>query len=169
MNARSNIIGKVFCLFLLAVLTLCICTPVLAASSTTTLTTTMPSHFDMNVTVIGKGTIEVNGSKLSQTGVVPTERNKEVTIKVTPDDGYLISSVIYGGSDLTQEAKIGAFILSPLEDEATIKVTFVANASTPSTGDSSYPSIVFFSIAAIISLLGIVVLLTVNRKKSNCI
>ena len=167
MNARSNSIGKVFSLFLLVALALCICTPVLAASGTTILTTTVPSHFDMNVTIVGNGTVIVNGRELSETGAVSTERGNEVVITISPDEGHHISAVIYNGADIVEEVKGGQLILPQLEGEVSISVIFAADSSSPSTGDDSYPSVVFFNVTAIISLLGIVVLLTVNRKKSN--
>ena len=167
MKTRSDFVGKVFYLFLLAVLALCICTPVLAASSTTTLTTTVPTYFHMSVKIVGKGTIELNGKIMSETGVAQVERNKDVFITITPGAGYHISSVVYDDVDITQEIKDGHLTLSQLDGEASFDVKFVANTSVPSTGDASYSSVVFLSVAAIISLLGIVVLLTVNRKKSN--
>ena len=167
MNARSNIIGKVFCLFLLAVLTLCISTPVFATANTTTLTTTVPSHFDMNVTIVGNGTLVINGNTLSQTSFISVDRHQDVTCKITPDVGYHISSVIYNGKDITKDAKEGVFALQPLEGDATFCITFVANASTPNTGDTTYPHLIFCSIVAVASLLGIAILLTVNRKKST--
>lgn len=167
MKTRSYFVGKVFCLFLLAVLALCICTPVLAASSTTTLTTTVPAYFDMSVKIVGKGTIEINGKIMSETGVAQVERNKEVFITINPYDGYHIGSVICDGVDITQEIKDGNLTLSQLGGEASFGVKFVVNPSAPSTGDDRYSSVVFLSVTAIISLLGIVVLLTANRKKSN--
>ena len=167
MNARSNIIVKVFCLFLLAALTLCISTPVFATANTTTLTTTVPSHFDMNVTIVGNGTLEINGKTLSQTSVISVDRHQDVTCKITPDAGYYISSVIYNGNDITADAKNGIFHLSPLDSDVTFHIAFAANATTPNTGDNTYPFLLFYSITGIASLLGIAVLLTVNRKKSS--
>lgn len=167
MKTRSRIIRKAFCLSLLAVLALCVCTPVLAVSNTTTLTTTVPSHFDMNVTIVGNGTLEINGNTLSQTSVISVERHQDVTCKITPDAGYYISSVIYDGNDITTDAKDGSFHLSQLESDVVFSITFTAKASTPNTGDNTYPFLLFYSITAIASLLGIAVLLTVNRKKST--
>ena len=167
MKTRSYFVGKVFCLVLLAVLTLCICTPVFATSCTTILTTTVPSHFDMNVTIVGNGTVEVNGRKLLETGVISTERGKEVAITISPDKGHHIRAVIYNGADIAEEVKGRQLVLPQLEREASISVTFAADSSSPSTGDDGYPSVVFLSVTAIISLLGLVVLLTVNSKKFN--
>ena len=167
MKTRSRIIRKAFCLSLLAVLALCVCTPALAASNTTTLTTTVPSHFDMNVTIVGGGTLDINGNILSQASVVSVDRHKEVACKIIPDAGYRIGSVIYNGNDITKDAKEGVFTLHPLEGNATFSITFVANASTPNTGDTTYPHLIFCSIVAVASLLGIAILLTVNRKKST--
>lgn len=157
---------KIFYLLLLAVLTLCICTPALAAIGTTTLTTTVPSHFDLKVTIIGNGTLEINGRKLEETGVVSAERNKEIIIKITPDDGYRLSSVMRDGTDITSAAKDGYLTLPQPEQESSIRVVFTADDIPPNTGDPCYPPL-FFIVTAIASLLGIVVLLTVNRKKSK--
>lgn len=167
MKTRSRIIKTAFCLFLLAVLALCICTPAFAASDTTKLTTTVPSHFDMNVRIVGNGTLEINGNTLSQSSVISVERHRDITCKLTHDTGYHISSVIYNGNDITTDAKDGSFHLSPLESDVALSIVFAANTSTPSTGDSTYPALIFHSITAIASLLGIAVLLTVNRKKST--
>lgn len=167
MKTRSYFVGKVFCLFLLAVLTLCICTPVLAASNTTSLTTTVPSHIDINVTIVGSGTVEINGRKLSETCTVPVERNQEVTIKLTPSNGYHIHSVTCDGADITQKAESGCFPLPKLEYKTSIVVNFAIDADNPNTRDNSSPLLVFFSITTIVSLWGIVLLIE-NRKKFNC-
>ena len=167
MKTRSKILRYAFCLFLLAVLALCTCTPAFAVSDTTKLTTTVPSHFDMNVTIVGNGTLEINGNALSQSSVISVERHRDITCKITPDTGYHISSVIYNGNDMTKDARNGLFHLSPLEGNVTLSIAFAANTTTPSTGDSTYPSLIFHSITAIASFLGIAVLLTVNRKKST--
>lgn len=167
MKTRSRIISTAFCLFLLAVLALCMCTPAFAVSDTTKLTTTVPSHFDMSVTIDGNGTLEINGNTLSQTNVIQVERHHDVTCKITPDVGYHINSVIYNGNDITADAKNGIFHLSPLDSDVTLHIAFAANATTPNTGDNTYPVLLFYSISAFASLLGIAVLLTVNRKKSS--
>ena len=166
MNTRSSIMKKTFYLLLLAVLTLCICTPVLATSGTTTLTTSVPSHFDLNVTIIGNGTIEINGTKLLETDIVSVERNKEVTIKITPSTGYYTNSVIYDGVDITSELINGTLSLPQLEHEASIIVKFTVETGIPNTGDHGDPPLIF-CVTAIASLLGIVILLTANRKKSD--
>ena len=80
-----------------------------------------------------------------------------------------MSFVIYDGVDITKEIKDGHLTLSRLEGEASISIKFVVDTSTLSTGDNSYPSAVFLSVTTIVSLWGIVVLLTVNRTKSDCI
>lgn len=61
----------------------------------------------------------------------------------------------------------GVFTLHRLEGNAMLSITFVANASTPNTGDNTYPHLIFCSIVAVASFLGIAILLTVNRKKST--
>ncbi len=167
MKTRSRIIKTAFCLFLLAALALCICTPAFAVSDTTKLTTIVPSHFDVNVTIVGNGTLQINGNTLSQSNVISVERHQDITCKITPDAGYHISSVIYNGNDITKDAMNGAFHLPPLEGNAVFSIAFAANTHTPNTGDNSYPFLLFYSITAIASLLGIAVLLTVNRKKST--
>lgn len=166
MKTRSYFARKVVCMFLLAVLTLCICTPVLAASNTTTLTTTVPSHFDMNIAIVGKGTIKINGRNISESCIVPIERNQAVTVKITPDDGYYLSSVTYDGNEISQEVKDGYLTLPQPERELSIYINFAAYTGTPNTGDSSYQLLIFCSVASIISLLGMILLLIANRKKT---
>ena len=111
--------------------------------------------------------MDINGNILSQASVVSVDRRKEVACKVIPDAGYRIGSVIYNGNDITKDSKEGVFTLHPLEDNATFSITFVTNAGTPNTGDNTYPQLIFSSIVAVASLLGIAILLTVNRKKST--
>ena len=166
MKTRSKFLGKVFCLFLLAALTLCISTPVFATANTTTLTTTVPSHFDANIAIVGKGVIEINGVKLSQTGLVSVERHKDIMITITPQNGYHLNSVILNGKNITSDAIKNTFIIPSAETDLTLSITFVADSESPSTGDNSYPFLIFYSFAAIASLLGII-LLTVNRKRST--
>lgn len=166
MKTRSTFLGKVFCLFLLAALTLCIPTPVFATANTATLTTTVPSHFNADITIVGKGVIEINGVKLSQTSVVSVERHKDIKITFTPHDGYHLNSVILNGQSITTDATQNTLILPPLESDLTLSITFATNSEIPSTGDNSYPFLIFYSFAAIASLLGII-LLAVNRKRST--
>ena len=163
MKTRSYFIGKIPSLFLLAVLTLCICTPVLAESDTTILTTTVPSHFKMNVTIVGKGTIEINGQTLLETGVIQVERNSENTIIISPDQGFYLNAVIFDGEDITNEIKDGAFTFPALERDSSLSITFNTCTNTPNTGDNC--NLFLFIVVAVASFIGIVVLLTINRKK----
>ena len=165
MKARSFFAEKVFYLFLLAVLTLCICFPVFASSNTTILTTKVPAHIDIDVTIDGGGTVEINGRKLSETSIVPVERNQAVSIKITPDDGYNLRCVTFDGKDITNQVANGSLTLPQLDHETSVCFKFVASIKDPATEDNRYPFWIFCGFTAAVPLLGIIILLTASRKK----
>ena len=162
MKTRSSIIQKVFCFFLLAALTLGVCTPALAASGTTTLTTKVPSCFTVDIHITGNGTITVNGTVLSQSGTVQVERNKQVTIQITAANNSYLKAVNYNGEDFTKDAADGSIMLPAIEDNAVLSVFFAAKSVAPATGDNS--NIHFWAALFFVSC-GVLIVFTVYDKK----
>ena len=83
-------------------------------------------------------------------------------IRLKPDHGYYLHSVICDDEDVTEKVNDGVVKLAPPEHEMSISVIFAANESIPNTGDDS--RLFFFGVTAVASLFGIAVLLTVNKK-----
>ena len=162
MKTRSSIIQKVFCFFLLAALTLGVCTPVLAASGTTTLTTKVPSCFTVDVHITGNGTITVNGTVLSQSGTVQVERNKQVTIQIAAADNTYLESVTYNGTEIIADAADGSIMLPAMEDNAVLSVFFAAKSVAPTTGGNSN---IHLWIALFFVSSGVLIVFTVYDRK----
>lgn len=164
MKTRSGIFRKAFAAFLLAALTLGVCAPVLASSGTATLTTRVPSHFSVEVTIQGNGAVTINGVTLTQSGVVSVERGKAVAVQIEAGDGDCLKSVTYNHADVTTAAAKGSLTLPAMAGDAVLTVTFAAKATNPNTGDAGGQIVAFCGLLAAISLLGMAAVRTAGRK-----
>ena len=165
MKTRSKFIQRISIFLLLTALTLGFSIPVLAISTSTTLVTVVPSCFMMEVTIVGDGSIVINGNKLTESTQISIERHQTVEIELLPGDKSRVESITYNGISLTEENG-GNLSLPELEKDATLIVTFAVNQSPPNTGDKSFPQVICYGIIAIISLFAII-LLTVKKKCYN--
>ena len=155
---------KAFSFLLLAALTLAVCIPVSASNSTTTLTTEVPSHFTIDVSITGKGSVSINGTNTHLSQKIQIERNKEIMIYITADDGYTLENITYNGIDVTKYVEDNCLQLPMPDEDSTLMVSFAAVSDSPSTGDERIHHLLFLSITAILSLTGIIVLLSSRRK-----
>ena len=166
MKTRSKFIQRVWIFLVLTALTLGFSIPVSASSSSTTLITVVPSCFIMDVTMVGDGSVIINGNKLTQPEQISIERHQRVEIVLSPGDNSHIESIMYNGTSFTDRANDGSLVLPELKTDAELIVTFAVNQSTPNTGDESFPQVICYGIIAIISLFAII-LLTVKKKCYN--
>ena len=109
-------------LSLLAALLLCL--PVVSFAAETTLTTTVPSDFTLNVDIQGKGTVIVDGNAYNTDTALTIERLKETKIDVTPFAGYKLKSLHYNGENVLSKLSSGTLVLPPLEQDSVLKVVF---------------------------------------------
>ena len=162
MKTRSRFIQGICIFLLLAALTLGFGISASANSVSTTLMTTVPSHFVIDVTIVGNGSVIINETELTQSAQISIERHKAVRIRLLPEDNNRVDSVISNGTSIVDKVNNDEILLPALENNAELKVIFAVNSTTPDTGYTSLPNIIYFSIIAIISLFAII-LLTVKR------
>lgn len=124
-------------LSLLAALLLCL--PVVSFAAETTLTTTVPSDFTLNVDIQGKGTVIVDGNAYNTDTALTIDRLKETKIDVTPFAGYKLKSLYYNGENVLPKLSSGTLVLPPLEQDSVLKVVFTPDFSgwLPDHGGSS--------------------------------
>lgn len=109
-------------LSLLAVLLLCL--PVVSFAAETTLTTTVPSDFTLNVDIQGKGAVIVDDNAYNTDTALTIERLKETKIDITPFAGYKLKSLHYNGENVLSKLSSGTLVLPPLEQDSVLKVVF---------------------------------------------
>ncbi len=162
MKIRSKIFRKRIIFLSLATMSLTISISALASSTNTTLLTTVPSHFVIDVTIVGNGRVIINETEITQSTQSLIERHKAVGIRLLPGDNNRVDSVIYNGTSVVAKVNNGEILLPTLEKNAELKVTFVVDSATPDTGDTSFLDVIYLSIIAIISLSAII-LIAVKR------
>lgn len=161
MKTRSKNFFKAILCVLMTALTLVICFPVAAATSTT-LSTTVPETLPLVLELSGNGTVTINGVAYSQSKIVEIPRHATIALQIIPNAGNKIRSVVYNGIDYTKDAEEGTLMLPAITESSTLCVSFSQSASTPQTGDTSCPLLWF--LLMLISLIGIVLLLLVKRR-----
>lgn len=166
MKTRSKFIQGICIFLLLTALTLGFSVSALASSTSTTLLTTVPSHFFVGVTIVGEGSVFINDTEVTQSGQISLERHKAVRICLMPEDNNRVDSVVYNGISIIDKISNNEILLPILENNAELIVTFAVNPSAPNTGDGSFPKMICYGIIAIISLFTII-LLTVKRNRYN--
>lgn len=164
MKARSKIFFKAILCVLMATLTLVICFPVVAATNSTTLTTTVPKTFLLQLDLTGNGTVAVNGVAYTRSEKIEIPRNATIELQITPDAGSVIKSVIYNGCDYTKEAKNGKLVLPVIAGEVMLCVSFTTIVSSPQTGDNCSP--LYLTLLMLCSLVGITATLSFGKKKA---
>ena len=164
MKTRSKFIQGICIFLLLTALTLGFSVSALASSTSTTLLTTVPSHFLVDVTIVGEGNVFINDIEVSHSGQVSLERHKDVQICLLPKDNNRIDSVLYNGTSITDKVSNNEILLPILENNAELQVTFAVNSTIPNTGDQGFNNLLYFSITAVASLFAII-LLTVKRVR----
>ena len=164
MKTRSKVFSKATLCVLMAALTLVLCFPVAAATSTT-LTTIVPETLPLMLKLSGKGTVSINGVAYTQSQAIEIPRNATIELHITPDARNSIKSIIYNELDYTNKAENGKLTLSAITGEATLCVSFMKITSAPATGDPYSPQ--FFVLVMLLSLIGIIATSSFIKKKEN--
>lgn len=145
----------------MAALTLVICFPAAAATSTM-LTTTVPETLPLLLELSGNGTTTINGVAYSQSETIEIPRHATIVLQITPNVGNKIRSVVYNGIDYTKDAEEAMLMLPAITEPSTLCVSFSQIASTPQSGDSNYPFL--WILLMLISLIGIVAMLFLTKR-----
>lgn len=164
MKTRSTFIFTTIMLVLLAVLTLTFPVSV-AATGSTTLTTSVPTHFSLTLDIVGKGMVTVNAEKYTESNTIQIERNSSVVLQILPNDGYKVQSVIYNSKDVTDEVVEGTLSLPVMECDSKLCVIFAANPVIPETGDTHYDAIVMAVAGMVLSAMCVAVSLAFQKRK----
>ena len=110
-------------------------------SSSTTITTQVPETHKATLTIIGKGTVTVNGQTRKGEAAdieVKIPRLEEMEWKFSPADGYALKQVLYNGTDVTEELADNIYRAEPVNEDGTeVKVVFTEKNSGTSGKDPS--------------------------------
>ena len=88
---------------------------------------------DENETVLAELTLTASAGGSLTVGTVTSENNtqtvkvaesSDVTVTITPAEGYILSSLLYGGQDVTAQVSGGTLTLTSLEGENTLTAVF---------------------------------------------
>lgn len=112
-----------------------------AGASSTHLTTSVPTHVSLTVEITGKGTLWVNGEKITRTTTLAIPRNQDCTISAQPGYGYTLYTGFLDGKSVTQTLADGTLVLQQPYQGSTLTVCFRSTRSplpgeNPPTGDS---------------------------------
>lgn len=111
-----------------------------AGASSTHLTTSVPTHISLTVEITGKGTLWVNGEKITRTTTLTIPRDQDCTITTQPGSGYQLSAAFWEGEPVTQPLLEGTLVLPHPCQEGTLTVCFRSTRAplpgeNPPTGD----------------------------------
>ena len=110
-------------------------------SSSTTITTQVPETHKATLTIVGKGTVTVNGQTCEgevSHMEVKIPRLTETEWKFSPADGYTLEEVLYNGTDVTEEVTDYTYHADPVNEDGTeVKVVFTEKNSGTTGSDPS--------------------------------
>ena len=110
-------------------------------SSSTTITTQVPETHKATLTIVGKGTVTVNGQTCEgevSHMEVKIPRLTETEWKFSPADGYTLEEVLYNGTDVTEELADHTYRADPVNEDGTeVKVVFTEKTSGTAGRDPS--------------------------------
>ena len=103
-------------------------------SSSTTITTQVPETHKATLTIVGKGTVTVNGQTCEgevSHMEVKIPRLTETEWKFSPADGYTLEKVLYNGTDVTEKLTDHTYHADPVNEDGTeVKVVFTEKRKT---------------------------------------
>ena len=110
-------------------------------SSSTTITTQVPETHKATLTIVGKGTVTVNGQTCEgevSHMEVKIPRLTETEWKFSPADGYTLEEVLYNGTYVTEELADHTYRADPVNEDGTeVKVVFTEKTSGTAGRDPS--------------------------------
>ena len=121
---------KILCSALILTLLLSLFIPAYAKSAVTTLRTTVPSQFDMSLTIEGKGSVKLNRKLYKKSTTVKIDRNTQEEITIKPNLLYKVKSVSYNGEDITAQLKNGVYTTPYIVGNARMSVCFIKSGGS---------------------------------------
>lgn len=162
MKRKSTAYQIVRLLFLVLIIALL---PVSAWAQETTLTANVPSVHTLHIELTGNGRIVVNGVPYEKTAEIQIKRHSAPVISATPDSGWKLESVSFGGQDITKQIQNGTFTFPEMCNDAELIVVFESQSNTPQTGDKT--NIEILSLVMLLSVVGMILCMVAHRKKAN--
>ena len=105
------------------------------------ITTQVPETHKATLTIVGKGTVTVNGQTCEgevSHMEVKIPRLTETEWKFSPADGYTLEEVLYNGTDVTEEVTDYTYHADPVNEDGTeVKVVFTEKNSGTTGSDPS--------------------------------
>lgn len=139
---------------------------VAAQSNQTTLTVEVPSHCSLQVCIVGRGAVSINGNLMTESKTLLIQRLSRNTIEFQSGIGYQIATVSLNGTDITEEIHSEELVLEGLSSDGVLSVVFAKKSagwpgSNPPTGDSIMCSVICCSV----SIMGL--LIVKGRKREQ--
>lgn len=159
MKRRSTAYQIVHLLFLVLMIALL---PVSVWAQETTLTANVPSVHTLHIELTGNGRIVVDGVPYEKTADIQIKRHSTPVISATPDSGWKLESVSFGGKDITEQIQNGTFTCSEMCNDLELIVIFEAQSSTPQTGDKT--NIETLYLVMFLSVIGMLLCVLARRK-----
>lgn len=149
-------------------ITLCIILfiPISVNAGSAILTTQVPVQCTIQVNIIGRGSIRIDGTSIYASGTLVIQRHKESVVEFLPGLGYQTASILLNGVDVTQDLRSRKLTLDGITFDSVLTVVFVKKSavwpgSNPPTGDGIMDS----AICCGMSMMGLLTLQ--NRKRKH--
>lgn len=136
--------------------------PVSVWAQETTLTANVPSVHTLHIELTGNGRIVVDGVPYEKTAEIQIKRHSAPAVSATPDSGWKLESVSFGGKDITEQIQNGTFNCPEMCNDAELIVVFESQSNTPQTGDKT--NIEILSLVMLLSVVGMILCMVVHRK-----
>lgn len=137
-----------------------------ANAKSTTITTSVPSHCSLQVSIAGRGNVCIDEKSIHTTETISVQRHKKLVIEFHAGIGYQLASVSLNGEDVSQELSSGKLTLDSISFDSTLTVVFMKKSAVwpganPPTGDN----IMNFITCCGMSLMGLLILEKRRRKQ----
>lgn len=132
--------------------------PATANANSTIITTTVPSHCLLQVNIIGRGSVCIDGNSIHTSETLSIPRHGEFEIEFWPGWGYQLASVSLNGMDIAHEISSGKRTVDGLTYDSVLTVVFMKDSavwpgSNPPTGDDVMPSAICCGVSVICLLI----------------
>lgn len=100
------------------------------SNQATTITTSVPTTQQAQLTIEGKGSISVDGKPFTETQGIVVGRLKSIKYTFLPAKGYVLGKVMYDHVNVTDKVLNNTYMANPVyKDGTSIEVTFIKESS----------------------------------------
>ena len=96
------------------------------------------NYFGLTITTIGHGSVTYGSTKVTNYKSFEVEEGRNVTLTVTPDNGYQFSQLTVNGQDVTKSVKDNVYTISSIKYDLAVVATFIESTSTFNIDDIYY-------------------------------